>query len=142
MDFDRLEKTFDYWIKIKANIYLPDSATKEQIVAFEQKHKMDLPEQYRVWLSMFDGGELFRPGGIQLYGVAHKPIINVDNNDRPNNKYIVIGALSNGDPILCQKNGEEISIYNRSAGRIEPDEVYPDFFSFLADLVNMLGIEG
>ncbi len=141
MDFDGLLKTLSHWETIKANYESRDSAEEDQIIAFEQKHRIHLPEQYRFWLRITDGGEFFLPGGIQLYGVAHKPIINVDCNDRPNENYIVIGALSNGDPILCQKEGEEISIFNRSTGRIEPDEVYPDFFSFLADLVNLLGIE-
>ena len=64
----------------------------------------------------------------------------VDDDDRPDTTYIVIGALSSGDPILCKKSGEQISIYNHEAGRIESDEVYSDFFSFLNDLYELLGI--
>jgi len=55
--------------------------------------------------------------------------------------YIVIGALSMGDPILCEKDSDRISIYNLEAGRIEEDESYPDFFSFLRDLENIIGME-
>ena len=58
----------------------------------------------------------------------------------PDDKYIVIGALSTGDPILCERDGEKISIYNLEGGRIEEDEAYEDFYSFLKDLYDLLGI--
>lgn len=80
------------------------------------------------------------PAGIQLYGIEHKPLINIDNNDRPSDEYIVIGTLSSGDPILCEKAGEKIIIYNQEAGRIEDDEIYDDFMAFLNDLYDLLGI--
>ena len=118
----------------------PKRATKEQILIFEKEHEVNLPLKFKEWLLFTDGGECFLPAGIQLYGVAHKPLINVDDDDRPDTTYIVIGALSSGDPILCKKSGEQISIYNHEAGRIESDEVYSDFFSFLNDLYELLGI--
>lgn len=118
-----------------------DGVTEEQIAAFEKEHGVILPIKYREWLLHSDGGYLCLPAGIQLYGVAHKPIINVNDNDRPDKRYIVIGALATGDPILCEKEGEEISIYNHEAGRIESDEVYPDFFAFVGDLDGILGLE-
>lgn len=80
------------------------------------------------------------PAGIQLYGIEHKPLINIDNNDRPSDEYIVIGTLSSGDSILCEKAGEKIIIYNQEAGRIEDDEIYDDFMAFLNDLYDLLGI--
>ena len=80
------------------------------------------------------------PAGIQLYGVEHKPVVNVDNNDRPSEDYIVIGTLASGDPILCEKAGEKIAIYNQEAERIEDDEIYDDFIAFLNDLYDLLGI--
>ena len=88
------------------------------------------------------GGFFFLPAGIQLYGIEHKPLIDVDNNDRPSEDYIVIGALASGDPILCEKVGEKIAIYNQEAGRIEDDEIYDDFIAFLNDLYELLGIGG
>lgn len=77
-----------------------------------------------------------------MYGVAHKPIIDVSEDDRPNDNYVVIGALASGDPILCEKRGERISIYNHEAGVIESNEIYKDFFAFLIDLHGILGIGG
>ena len=121
--------------------FLP-GAGEEQIRAFEEKHALKLPDGYKEWLRFSDGGELFLPAGIQLYGVAHKPVIDVNEDDRPDDSYVVIGALATGDPILCAKTGEWISIYNHEAGRIESDETYPDFYSFLSDLYDILGIGG
>jgi hypothetical protein len=121
--------------------FLP-SATAAEIGAFEVENKIHLPIQYREWLTFSDGGKLFLPAGIQLLGVANKPLINVDDTDKPNDQYIVIGTLASGDPILCEKGGEQISIYNHEAGRIEEDEAYPDFFTFISNLDEVLGIGG
>lgn len=119
-----------------------EGATEDQISQFEKDHHLSLPDKYKEWLSFSDGGEWFLPAGVQLYGVAHKPIIDVDEDDRPNDNYIVIGALSTGDPILCEKTGERISIYNHEAGKIESDETYEDFLCFIKDLPGILGIGG
>lgn len=115
-------------------------ASEEQIANFEKTNNVTLPQRFRDWLQYTDGGEFFLPAGVQFYGVAHKPLIDVNDNDRLDDSYIVIGALSTGDPILCKKTDETISIYNHEAGRIESDEVYGDFLIFLKDLGNILGI--
>lgn len=117
-----------------------EGASEEQIAAFEKEHGIVLPLKYKEWLQYSDGGELFLPAGIQLYGVAHKPVINVDDDDRPGKEYIVIGALCTGDPILCGISGERIAIYNHEAGRIENDEAYADFYAFIGDLDGILGL--
>lgn len=116
--------------------------TEEKIVEFEEENKVKLPENFKEWLLFSDGGEFFLPAGIQLYGIENKPVIDVENNDRPNDNYIVIGALASGDPLLCEKAGEKIAIYNLEGGRIEDDEVFPDFFAFLSEMYDLLGIGG
>lgn len=116
--------------------------TEEKISKFEKEKNVKLPKKYKEWLMFSDGGELFLPAGIQLYGVEHKPVIDVDNDDRPSDEYIVIGALASGDPILCEKAGDIIAIYNQEAGKIEDDEIYPDFIAFLNGLYDLLGIGG
>ena len=118
-----------------------EGATAEQIAEFEAANGVQFPAQFREWLQFSDGGECFRPEGVQFYGVAHKPVINVSDDDRPDGGYVVIGALGTGDPILCEKDSDVISIYNLEAGRIEEDESYPDFFAFLEDLENILGLD-
>ena len=117
-------------------------STENQIEEFEKKHSLKLPLKYREWLLFSDGGEFFLPAGVQMYGVNQKPVIDVSEDDRPNDNYVVIGALASGDPILCEKGGERISIYNHEAGVIENDEIYEDFFAFLIDLHEILGIGG
>lgn len=108
--------------------------SEEQITQFEHKHNITLPKQYIKWLQFSDGGECFLPAGVQFYGISQKPFIDVDDNSRPDNSYVVIGALASGDPILIKKDSKQISIYNQEAGRIEDDEIYDDFFAFLNDL--------
>lgn len=119
-----------------------EKTTKEKIFEFEKKHSFNLPKKYKEWLLFSDGGELFLPAGIQLYGVEHKPVIDVNNNSRPSDDYIVIGALASGDPILFKKNSEKIAIYNQEAEIIEEDEIYDDFIAFLNGLYDLLGIGG
>lgn len=117
-----------------------EGATDEQITKFEKGHEIALPEKYKNWLRHSDGGELFLPAGIQFYGVAHKPVIDVNENDRPDDKYIVIGALASGDPVLCEKSGEKISIYDHETGSIDDEMIYDDFFALLNDVYDLLGI--
>lgn len=129
-------------INSQGKMHFLKGVTQEQILAFENANGITLPEQYKEWLTYSDGGEFFLPAGVQFYGIAHKPVIDVSDNDRPSEDYIVIGALASGDPILCKKEGEQIVIYNHEAGRIEEDEVYQNFYAFLSDLYELLGIGG
>ena len=138
---DELKKIVDGLSKQGKTVF-SEAATKEQIVLFEEEHKVKFPEKYKEWLLFSDGGECFLPAGVQFYGIAHKPVIDVNENDRPSDEFIVIGALASGDPILFEKGKENISIYNRESGRIESDEIYDDFFAFLNDLYGILGIGG
>ena len=117
-----------------------EETTEEKITEFEKEHSIKLPEKYKEWLLFSDGGEFFLPAGIQLYGIEHKPIINVNDDSRPSEDFVVIGALTSGDPILYKKGSEKIAIYNQTAGRIEDDEIYDDFIAFLKDLYDLLGI--
>lgn len=127
-------------INEQGKMYFLEGATQGQVIAFERDNGIVLPKQYKEWLEYSDGGEFFLPAGVQLYGVGHKPVIDVNDSDRPSDEYVVIGSLATGDPILFQKEKEEISIYNHEAGRIEEDEVYPNFYTFLNDLYELLGI--
>ena len=126
----------------KGKMAFLESATEEQIASFEDEHNITLPSKYKEWLLFSDGGELFLPAGVQFYGVAHKPAIDVDDDDRPSENYVVIGALASGDPILFEKGKENISIFNHEDNRIEEDETYEDFLAFLNDLDGILGIGG
>lgn len=119
-----------------------DETTEDKMLEFEKENDVTLPSKYKEWLLFSDGGELFLPAGVQLYGIEHKPFIDVNDNSRPSEDYVVIGALASGDPILFEKNSDKIAIYNQAAGRIEDDEIYDDFIAFLNDLYDLLGIGG
>lgn len=127
-------------ITTRGKMYFHEGANKDQIISFENENAINLPVQYKEWLEYSDGGEFFLPAGAQLYGVVHKPVIDVNDSDRPSEDYVVIGALASGDPILCQKEGEQIAIYNHEAGKIEDDEIYQNFYAFLSDLYELLGM--
>lgn len=139
MNFEELQNMIDY-LNANGKTRFLKPATSEQIAEFENINEIKLPDLYKEWLLFSDGGELFLPAGLQLYGVVNNPTIHFDDSDRPNDKYVIIGALATGDPILCEKDSEKVSIYNREAGRIEDDEIYEDFFALLNDLEGILGI--
>ncbi len=134
MDLEKLVSKFG---KCKLN----KPATKEQIESFEKKNKIELPQKYKEWLLYSDGGHICLPAGIQFYGVLQKPQIDISSEDRPDDTYVVIGALATGDPILFKKYTEQVAIYNQETNKIEDGEVYDDFFKFLNDYKNILGLE-
>lgn len=129
-------------LKKQGNMSFVPAASLSEVEIFEKKNDIKLPLRFKEWLLASDGGELFLPAGIQLYGVSHKPLINITDIDRPNERFVVIGALSSGDPIIFEKGKETISIYNREAGRVESDEVFADFAAFIRQLKSTLGIDG
>ena len=129
---DELKKIIEYLNK-QGKMNFLEAATEEQIAEFEKKNDVKFPAQYREWLLFSDGGECFLPAGVQFYGVAHKPLIDT---------YIVIGALASGDPIVFEREKDNISIYNHEDDCIEDDETYENFQTFLKDLYDLLGIGG
>lgn len=137
---EKLQKIIDT-ICTHGEMNFLDATTEDKIETFEIAHNIKLPEKYREWLLFSDGGEIFLPAGIQFYGVDHKPIIDIEGDDWPDDSYIVIGTLASGDPIVFRKAEERISIYNLTDDRIEDDETYEDFYAFLKECHNILGIE-
>ena len=118
-----------------------EGATEDQISKFEKDYDIVFPSDFREWLKFSDGGLLYLPAGIQLYGVASKPSIDINEADRPDDSYVVIGVLATGDPILCKRCSDQISIYNHETSKIEDDEKFDNFFSFLKALYALLGLE-
>ena len=135
MTLDRIKHISAY-----GDMFPQEPATEEQISSFELKNKVKLPIKYRELLLFSDGGEWYRPSKIQFYGVAHKPIIDTTDDDKPNKDYIVIGRLTSGDPIVFKNGEERVSIYNLEGSRIENDETYDDFYEFLDDMKGICGI--
>lgn len=137
MDLKELYDTF----KQRSDMYFLEGASAERIKEFEDRNGISLPVAFKEWLKICDGGEFYLPAGLQLYGVAHKPVIEVNAVVRPDDSYIVIGALASGDPIVCRSGEERISIYNREGDRIEDDETYEDFYTFINSLGEIVYIE-
>ncbi len=137
---DSLNALFDELIESGKLIPL-EGATEEEISDFEKKYGVSLPPQYREWLLLTDGGDLCQPAGIQLYGVAHSPLINPNDSSRPNSRYLVVGALCTGDPILLEEQKGNVAIYNLEARLIEEEESYGSLIDFLGDLGGILGLE-
>ncbi|MDD6381355.1 MAG: SMI1/KNR4 family protein [Lachnospiraceae bacterium] len=127
-------------IKEQGKTRFLEAATEEQIAMFERENDIKLPTQYKEWLQYSDGGELYLPAGVQLYGVAHKPLIDKDDNDRPDDNYIVIGALASGEPVLFKKDEEKFYIYDHESRELDDVLTYDDFVALLKDLYDLLGI--
>lgn len=75
-----------------------------------------------------DGGELFLPAGVQLYGVEHKPLIDVNDNSRPNEEYVIIGALALSEGLSQNQDFFSLLLSNEEMKRqglgIFSDEIY------------------
>lgn len=125
----------------REDMRFPEAATETDISSFEKNNDTALPASFKEWLLLHDGGEFYLPGGVQIYGVANKPFINVKDKDRPNEDYIVIGRMSWGEPVVFQKGKEEIAIYDHETGAIDDDVRYESFLAFLKGLYDLLGIE-
>lgn len=134
-----LEKIIDT-ISVQGEMRFLSATTKEYIALFEKEHNIMLPKKYKEWLLFSDGGECFLPAGIQFYGVEHKPIIDIKDDDRPDDSYIVIGTLASGAPIVFKNAKERISVFNHEDNRIEDNETYEDFYAFLNDMYDILEI--
>ena len=139
MIFDELKRIVDQLEK-QGKMRFLEAATEEHIIEFETANEIKLPSKYKEWLLFSDGGEYFLPAGVQMYGVEHKPLIDVKDEDRPDDSYIVIGSLGSGDPILFQKDSEKIFVYDHEAGELDDELTYEDYFAFLNDLYDLLGI--
>ena len=48
-----------------------EATTEEKISKFEKENRITLPSKLKEWLLFSDGGELFLPAGVQLYGIDH-----------------------------------------------------------------------
>ena len=134
-----LKKIIDR-LKEQGKMSFLEGATEEQISKFEKENDVQLPVKYKEWLQYSDGGDLYLPAGVQLYGVAHKPIIGFEDSDRPDDNYIVVGALASGDPILFKKKEEKFYVYDHESQELDDDLTYDDFFALLNDLYDLLGV--
>lgn len=137
---ERLRKTAGT-LESQGTMNFLDPATPEQISEFERKNGITFPEQYREWLSFSDGGELFLPAGCQLYGVAHLPLIDPSDGNRPDDSWVAVGAMCSGDAVIFEKESGRFAVYFAEEGRLDDSLVYKDYFTFLGSLYDLLGMD-
>ncbi len=140
MDFDAWESKLE-GLKKYGRIKTEPWVTAEDIRRFEERTGIRIPALYREWLQISDGGYLFPPAGLQLYGVSHRPLIQLAADIPADGVYAIAGAMPYGDPVLFKVGSEEFMLFNQEDGRIEPEEVFPDFSSFLDHIPSLLGLE-
>ena len=78
---------------------------------------------------------------MQFYGVAHMPLIDTEDDERPDDSYIAIGRMCDGAPVLFKKGSEKIAVYFSDDGEIDDDLVYGGFYAFLDELYDLLGLD-
>ena len=72
--------------------------------------------------------------------MAHKPIIDLEDNARPDDSYIVAWTLASGEPVLFRKHEEKFYVYDHESQELGYDFMYEDFFALQKDLYDLLGI--
>ena len=127
-------------LRSHGRIVTAPGAGEAELARFEAACGIRLPAPYRDWLQISDGGLLFPPAGLQLYGVAHKPLLSPADKGCPEG-YLPAGTMPYGDPILLEKETGRFALYNQERGEIAPEETFPDFLAFLDRLPALLGLE-
>ena len=62
---DELKQVLDQ-IKNQGKMRFLDAASEEQIALFEKENGILLPEKFKEWLQVSDGGDLYLPAGVQF----------------------------------------------------------------------------
>lgn len=140
VDFDAWENKLEK-LKKYGRIKTEPWATVDDINSFEECTGICIPALYREWIQISDGGYLFPPAGLQLYGVSHHPLIHLAENVPADGVYAVVGEMPYGDPVLFKVGSEEFMLFNQEDGCIEQQEVFPDFSLFLDHIPSILGLE-
>ena len=104
-------------------------SSDKEIADFETKNKLVFPESVKDWLKYTDGCCLFN-STVQLYGVIHTPLIDVEPKG-VDNGFIEIGAFNYGDSV-CIKS-EQSTIFLCGETIIE----YSDFEEFLEYVIEI-----
>lgn len=117
------------------------AATDAQIADFERDQDVTLPATFKQWLRISDGGRLCFPAGIELFGVARPPLLELDDPYTPDGGWLVAGMMLDTDLVLVSLNGEETVIYNREGDTFDDAVYYRDFLAFLEDVPHQLDIE-
>ena len=126
---DLIQKITELTDPEEDNMEFFPGAGDDEILQFERDNNFTLPEQVKEWLRFTDGCCLFDTT-IQLYGVAHKPIIDTSPKGVTED-YVRIGGFNFGDLVCISKNSPKIIQYGET--QIE----YEDFREFLEHVIEI-----
>ena len=107
--------------------YVPTSDT--EIVAWEEKYKITIPEQYKEWLKFSNGAKL--EGEFVRFFALNQFIINETDYEEP---IVIIGNMIGDGEILAFsiQSGEILKILDGNIRRFE------NFKQYLLFLINLL----
>ncbi len=135
-------KTIFNYLKELPNMHFQPPTNEEDIYEWEKKYIIKLPADYKSWLLLSDGGEIFIPG-IQFYGICQRPVLHQnilnDQNDNLPTDLFVIGVFSFGD-LLCFVKDEDTIIQWDHENWNEYMK-WDNFLSFLTEMKELFADE-
>lgn len=108
--------------------------TMSQIAEYEANNNIHIPESYKEWLVLSNGGRLFG-GYVNLYGIDNSPQPKVGDdfsNGRVPNEYIVLGYMEE-QHICFDKNSGNYFLYEYT----EPNQYFSNFAELLEYIVDI-----
>lgn len=121
------------------NMRFKPGVDEKSIRLFEECYGFSLPNAYKEWLSVTDGGEIFVPG-VELYGIRDEYAllkIRRGNGIEAPEHLVVIGRTAYGDVICFMENSEKIIQLDHETN--EEYMSFDNFYSYLEAAEEMYG---
>ncbi|MBR3900558.1 MAG: SMI1/KNR4 family protein [Ruminococcus sp.] len=110
---------------INTGFDLYEPLTKEEIADWEKKHNIQLPQEYKDWLALSDGG---RFADKWIYSLENLRIENLIIDTDEGKDYIIIASLSlSSDYLLLDLETSELVVVTDDGDLEEGDFVYDIF---------------
>lgn len=123
--YDKLLECRGNGDKINTGFDLYEPLTKEEIADWEKKHNIQLPQEYKDWLALSDGGS-FANKWINSLENLHIENLTIDTDEGKD--YIIIASLSlSSDYLLLAPETSELFVVTDDGDLEEGDFVYHIF---------------
>ncbi len=123
--YDKLLECRGNGDKINTGFDLYEPLTKEEIADWEKKHNIQLPQEYKDWLALSDGGS-FANKWINSLENLHIENLTIDTDEGKD--YIIIASLSlSSDYLLLDPETSELFVVTDDGDLEEGDFVYHIF---------------
>jgi len=123
--YDKLLECRGNGDKINTGFNLYEPLTKEEIADWEKKHNIQLPQEYKDWLALSDGGS-FANKWINSLENLHIENLTIDTDEGKD--YIIIASLSlSSDYLLLDPETSELFVVTDDGDLEEGDFVYHIF---------------